>query len=170
MPSFVTPVIQDEDLTQLVYTLHTTLETSSCPLERKTQFLWTLIHLIQRHAKIGSGMQKIGQERQAVKQVKEYLEAHYANDILLQQLADLTNFTPFHLARVFCRDVGLPPHVYLIQVRVSQAKKLLTQGWAIAQVAQETGFCHQSHLNRHFKRFVGVTPREYQGMSKNVQD
>lgn len=39
MPSFVTPVIQDEDLTQLVYTLHTTLETSSCPLERESQFL-----------------------------------------------------------------------------------------------------------------------------------
>jgi len=171
MPSFVTPVIQDEHLTQLVYKLHTTLETSSCPLERESQFLWTLTHLIQHHAKIGSGRQrKVGQERQAVSLVKEYLEAHYFDKISLKQLADITNLTPFHLARVFCREVGLPPHIYLIQIRVSRAKKLLTQGWAIASVAQETGFCHQSHLNRHFKRFVGVTPRQYQQISKNVQD
>ena len=171
VPLFVTPVIQDENLTELVYKLHVTLETSNCPLERESQFLGTIIHLIQRYARVESGGQrKVGRERHAVRQVKEYLEAHHVDNISLKQLAHLTNLTPFHLARVFCQEVGLPPHVYLIQLRILQAKKLLTQEWEIASVAQETGFCHQSHLNRHFKRFVGVTPKQYQAMSKNVQD
>jgi AraC-like DNA-binding protein len=73
------------------------------------------------------------------------------------------------VSRLFCRAIGLPPHLYLTQVRVLQAKKLLAQGWAIAQVAQEVGFSHQSHLNRHFKKIVGITPKQYQN-SKNVQD
>jgi AraC-like DNA-binding protein len=87
----------------------------------------------------------------------------------LSQLSALTHFSPFYLCRIFCRTVGLPPHVYLTQIRVSQAKKLLAQGKAIAQVAQEVGFSHQSHLHRHFKKIMGVTPKQYQN-SKNVQD
>jgi AraC-like DNA-binding protein len=59
--------------------------------------------------------------------------------------------------------------MYLTQVRIFRAKKLLASGIAIAQVAQEVGFAHQSHLNRHFKRIIGVTPKQYQN-SKNVQD
>jgi AraC-like DNA-binding protein len=50
---------------------------------------------------------------------------------------------------------------YLTQVRVARAKRLLSQGYAIAQVAQKTGFADQSHLTRQFKRFVGVTPGKY---------
>ena len=63
--------------------------------------------------------------------------------------------------RVFRKVLGLPPHAYLVQVRITQAKKLLASGMAIAEVAAETGFSDQSHLHRHFKRIVGVTPGQY---------
>ncbi len=73
--------------------------------------------------------------------------------------------------RVFCKQVGLPPHAYLVQTRVARAKVLLSMRLPIAQVAADTGFTDQSHLNRHFKRIVGVTPRQYAlGCCKNVQD
>ena len=42
------------------------------------------------------------------------------------------------------------------------AKKLLLQGdLTIAQVAYILGFSHQSHLNRHFKRWLGITPKVF---------
>jgi AraC-like DNA-binding protein len=47
---------------------------------------------------------------------------------------------------------------------------LLRKGRPIAHVASVTGFADQSHLNRHFKRLEGVTPSEFVGKSKNVQD
>ncbi|MEN9566964.1 MAG: hypothetical protein RLZZ69_2160, partial [Cyanobacteriota bacterium] len=127
------------------------------------QLLWTLIALIQTQAKIPSIKDRRGKsEPQAVSQVKEYLQTNYAVNTSLSQLAALTHLSPFHLSRIFCQSVGLPLHMYLTQVRIFRAKKLLASGIAIAQVAQEVGFAHQSHLNRHFKRIIGVTPKQYQ--------
>ena len=132
--------------------------------------LQTLITLVGTHAQIPPArIQPVKAEPHVVRQIREYLEANYVENCSLRQLAALTHLSPFHLSRVFYQAVGLPPHLYLTQVRVLQAKRLLAQGWAIAQVAQDVGFAHQSHLNRQFKKFVGVTPKQYQN-SKNVQD
>jgi AraC-like DNA-binding protein len=64
--------------------------------------------------------------------------------------------------RAFRAETGLPPHAYLNQVRVRQARALLASGMAPAQVAATTGFADQAHLTRHFKRVVGVPPGAYQ--------
>jgi AraC-like DNA-binding protein len=105
-----------------------------------------------------------------VQQVRAYLEAHYAANVSLEQLAALTNFSSFHLVRVFRTAIGLPPHAYLTQVRLRHAKRLLAAGLPIAQVAAEIGFTDQSHLARHFKQLAGVTPGQYAQGRKNVQD
>ena len=73
----------------------------------------------------------------------------------------IANLNPFYLLRTFRDRVGMPPYEYLTQVRVARAKRLLSQGYAIAQVTQQTGFVDRSHLTRQFKRFVGVTPGKY---------
>lgn len=64
--------------------------------------------------------------------------------------------------RQFRREVGLPPHAYLTQLRLARAKGLLARGTAIAAVATDCGFAAQSHLHRHFLRTYGVTPGRYQ--------
>lgn len=52
---------------------------------------------------------------------------------------------------------------YLIKCRVDRAKELLQQkDSSIAETAQSVGFSSQSHLNRHFKRWLGVSPRSVQ--------
>jgi AraC-like DNA-binding protein len=63
--------------------------------------------------------------------------------------------------RTFRRDVGLSPHAYLTQIRVEAAKKLLSEGASIVDVASDIGFTDQSHFTRHFKRITGVTPGQY---------
>ena len=57
--------------------------------------------------------------------------------------------------------MGVPPHAYLRQIRIAQAKKLLKSGLSLADVAQTVGFTDQSHLNRWFKRLWGITPGQY---------
>jgi AraC-like DNA-binding protein len=81
--------------------------------------------------------------------------------VSLERLADLAGLSPFHLTRIFRREVGLPPHVYLKQVRVFKARQLLDQGLAIAEAAAEAGFTDQSHLSRQFKKLLGITPGQY---------
>jgi AraC-like DNA-binding protein len=105
-----------------------------------------------------------------IKIAREYLEANYTENVSLRQLAFVSNISPFHLLRTFHDVVGLPPFEYQTQLRISQAKKLLRDGWSIADVAAETGFADQSHLTRHFKRVVGVTPGKYLPDRNNIQN
>ncbi|MNE23662.1 Arabinose operon regulatory protein [compost metagenome] len=71
------------------------------------------------------------------------------------------NLSPFHFARVFRQATGLPPHAWLKQRRLEQARALLKDGCAPSSVAMQLGFADQSHLNRQFKQAYGVAPGEY---------
>ena len=73
----------------------------------------------------------------------------------------MAGLSPFHLARLFAGAYGLPPHKYLEGLRVDRARALLAAGRPLAEVALAAGFASQSHLNRSFKRILGITPRAY---------
>ncbi|VEP13836.1 AraC family transcriptional regulator [Hyella patelloides LEGE 07179] len=161
LPYFPTAVIQDRQLAAQMCYLHLRLENSASKLEKESLLIWTFAQLISKYAQAPPSIKPITPEFSAVKQTQEYLRANYTENISLEQLSNLVNLKPLRLLRVFRKAMGLPPHAYLLQVRVTQAKKLLTMGISIAEVAVETGFSDQSHLHRHFKRFVGVTPGQY---------
>ena len=78
------------------------------------------------------------------------------------------NLSPFHFARVFRRATGLPPHAWLKQRRLAQARALLKQGCMPAQVAMQFGFSDQSHLSRQFKQVYGVGPGAYRNASAGI--
>lgn len=169
-PFFAEPVIRDHDLAARFRRFHEATAAPTTRLDPDTRLLSLLTGLLVRHADTRFGLPWIGRERHAVSLVRDYLEAHYADDPSLEQLARLANLSPFHLARAFRAEFGLPPHAYLIGVRTSRAKELLVSGLPVARVAAATGFFDQSHLTRHFKRLVGVPPGRYAVRRKNVQD
>ena len=161
IPFFPTPVIHDPAMAQLLSQLHVALATSSSELERESLLTWTLAHFIRRHADTPPGVLTSVTERANVLRVRAYLEEHFTENISLDQLATLVNLSPFYLLRVFRDTVGLPPHSYLTQVRVARAKRLIGASTPLAEVAMMVGFTDQSHLHRHFKALVGVTPGQY---------
>jgi AraC-like DNA-binding protein len=79
----------------------------------------------------------------------------------LADLTDETGLNRFQVLRAFKRQFGLAPHRYQLRVRLGLAQKALRAGGLPADVAADLGFVDQSHLTRHFKRFVGMTPAEY---------
>jgi AraC-like DNA-binding protein len=170
IPYFPSPVVEDESLSGLVRRLHLLLEEPASALERESCFLWTFAQIISRCAEQRPALFPPGKEPLAVRRAREYLEAHQAGQVTLAEIANVADLSPFHLLRVFRAALGLPPHAYLTQMRVARAKTLLSLGMPISQVAFEAGFVDQSHLSRHFKRFVGVTPGQYLLDRKNVQD
>ena len=169
LPFFQTGVIHDDYLASLIRRLHIALEAelNASALEQESRVLEMLSQLVVRHADDHPVPRAMPREDRAVARAREYLEAHYAENVSLDQLAHIANLSPFHLAHVFRDQMGLAPHTYLTQMRVRQAQTLLGQGWPIAQVACEVGFADQSHLTRRFKRVVGMTPGQYR---KIVQD
>jgi AraC-like DNA-binding protein len=90
--------------------------------------------------------------------VQEYLDAHFANDVGVNELAGLAGVSRVHLTRTFTAATGLAPHAYLNARRLRHARELLAAGQTIAQTAIESGFADQSHLTRRFKGTYGVTP------------
>ncbi|MBG0817405.1 AraC family transcriptional regulator [Planomonospora sp. ID82291] len=105
----------------------------------------------------------------AVRLAREILHTRLVDPPTLQDLALAVQARPFALLRAFKAATGLPPHTYLNALRVRRARALLDAGTPAAQVAAEVGFTDQAHLNRHFKRVVGVPPGAYQraGTYKN---
>ncbi len=97
-----------------------------------------------------------------VSTVCDLLADRMADPPTLAELAAMTGLSQFALLRAFRCETGLPPHAYLNQQRVRQARVLLDRGLAPAEVAAQTGFADQAHLSRHFKRVVGVPPGAYQ--------
>ena len=94
--------------------------------------------------------------------VTEYIATHYAEDITLDQLAQLVGTSPANFRRQFTRTFGISPGRYITTIRLNAVRKLLeTTDKLVSEIAAETGFWDQSHLTKLFKRERGITPGEY---------
>jgi AraC-like DNA-binding protein len=84
-------------------------------------------------------------------------------DLPLVQLAAAAHRSAYHFARQFTAATGVPPHQYVIARRVARAQELLhpDRDLALAEIAARVGFSDQSQFSHHFKRLVGVTPRQF---------
>ncbi|MGK9264943.1 AraC family transcriptional regulator [Sinorhizobium meliloti] len=92
----------------------------------------------------------------------EYMHENIDNSIGLDEIARTTNCSVSHFAREFRSHTGVPPHRYLIQMRVKKACRLLeSSNLPIAEIAYECGFTHQEHMTRHFKQIFDTTPAAY---------
>jgi AraC family transcriptional regulator len=88
-----------------------------------------------------------------------YIEENLARDVSLADLAAVAGLSVTHFKRLFRESAGLPVHQYLIRRRVEHAKCLLGDTeLPISRIALEAGFSHQSHLARHMRRVLGVSP------------
>jgi len=102
-----------------------------------------------------------GAEPRLVRRVKARLQDAADTPISLEALAREARLHPLHLLRAFRDHVGIPPHAYLIGLRVARARELLCRDLPVASVAARLGFTDQSHLTRHFKALLGITPGAY---------
>lgn len=159
---FAVGIIEAGALACQIRALHQALEQGvASRLEMQSRFMAMLVVLIQRHSDDRPAQRPIGREPRAVRRTRESIHTHYADDMSMDQLASIACLSPYHFVRVFTRNVGLPPHAYLIQTRVRQARAMLQAGQRPIAAAQAAGFFDQSHFTRHFKRFTGMTPGKY---------
>jgi AraC family transcriptional regulator len=95
--------------------------------------------------------------------VVEYILENLDGNPRLEQMAAVARLSPSHFARRFKAATGWAPHQYVIARRVERALHLLKSDdeVALAEVAVRAGFADQSHFSVHFKRIVGVTPRQF---------
>jgi len=170
LPWFDAAIVADNDLVDAMLRLHHVLDMPASTLERETRLFAVLTGLVARHTSLRQPAIPVLYREPAAQHIRDYLEAHYADNITLEQIGRISNLSPWHAAKQFQRVYGLPPHAYLEGIRIRHARAFLKQGHAIASVALATGFGDQSHFTRRFKRHLGVTPGQYAQNHKNVQD
>ena len=146
--------------------------------ETLTQFL--AVHLMRNYAVFPRApiQRKGGLAKVEIDRVIDYINDHLAEDLSLADLARVVHLSEYHLAHLFRRAIGQPLHQYVIARRVAAAQHLILTGQgSLAEIAQAVGFSDQSHLTRHFKRLMGISPgalanprKNIQKSSKNIQD
>ena len=126
-----------------------------------------MIHLLRQHSSIGRReVRKIQREckgalsKRTLRGVVDYVEDNLVHDLTLDELAGVAHMSPYHFSRRFKRSTGLSPHQYVVRKRVERAKELLTNTeLSLHEVALSVGFADQSHLAKHTRRLLGVSPK-----------
>lgn len=99
----------------------------------------------------------------SISPVIQYLEEHISDPKLSNSvLAELLGFSEVHFRKQFAQLYGMPPHQYIVELRIRKAKQLLTDGiLSISAIAEQCGFSSVYHFSRAFKNRVGISPSEY---------
>ena len=94
--------------------------------------------------------------------IREYIEAHYMEDICLQDAAEQLHYSDAYFCRFFKQNFDKNFIVYLSELRVEKAKELLSDVTInIKEIGQRVGYRDSSYFTKVFKRVTGMTPSEY---------
>lgn len=161
--AFPDPVISDAALVGGFRALQATLTGPGTRLARDEAVTRWLRGVVQRAGAGRGGARARPRPRndRALRTALAYLAEHPERNVGLDELATIAGVGRSRLIDAFREGTGLAPHALQIAYRVRTARRLLERGASIAETATETGFVDQSHLHRHFRRTLGITPGEY---------
>jgi len=169
LPYFTEQVVFHSELVPLLKELHLMIMQEEKDFRKEELFFFLLEQLIEEYTDQDMPLPKLEQNT-GIKAVCEFLEQNYMNNITLDDLSKLTGLSKYYLLHSFTKQKGISPYSYLITIRINKAKKLLEQKVSPIEMALRTGFTDQSHFSNFFKKFIGLTPRQYMRIFSDMSD
>jgi AraC-like DNA-binding protein/mannose-6-phosphate isomerase-like protein (cupin superfamily) len=168
LPYFSPHVICRSELVLPLKELHEMIMLEETDFRKEERFFFLLEQLVEEYTEdaIPIGNTEPSAE---IKAVCDFFEKHYMENTSLNDLCSLTGLSKYYLLRSFTKQKGISPYSYLETIRIDKAKKLLEQGMLPLEVALHTGFNDQSHFSNFFKKFIGLTPKQYMNIFKGAQ-
>jgi AraC-like DNA-binding protein len=154
-PGHVDPLLR-----RRIHQLHLALEHPGDELEAESR-LALVSERLRDHLRRNVKDRSRARNPSLAHQLRGLLDEKFVEGISLQDASQQLHVHPAHLVRIFSKEFGMGPHQYLTGRRVDLARRLLLAGMPQRLVSAAAGFYDQSHLNRHFKRVLGVTPGAY---------
>lgn len=97
-----------------------------------------------------------------LKTALEFIENSYASNITLKSMSDSVQMTPKYFCRFFHQMTHRSPIDYLNYYRIERAcYLLLTTNQSVTEIAYNVGFNDLSYFIRTFKKYKGITPKQY---------
>lgn len=129
------------------------------------------IHLLRSHLSVRKSAQieisRAGPVDRRLRRAIEFMHDNYGRELALEEIAASAYLSEYHFARLFKQITGTTPHVYLANLRIEKARRLLVETpHSIIEIAAMVGYQSQSHFTKIFKSVTGVTPRAYRESSK----
>lgn len=91
-----------------------------------------------------------------------FIHAHYAEDLVLKDLAAVAHMSEYHFLRMFKSFYATTPHQYITERRIFKVKEYLTETeYPIKKICRKVGYNNVSSFSRLFKKNTGVTPSKY---------
>ena len=104
-----------------------------------------------------------GRDSDRMSQIVEYTMNHYKESIYLEEVAGKIAMTPSSFCKYFKKRTGKSYFHFLNEIRCEAARNLLAQDMEMSmpQVADSSGFNSIANFNRQFKKYQGMSPRDY---------
>jgi transcriptional regulator GlxA family with amidase domain len=113
-------------------------------------------------AQFSAGLARQAARRPSLRELQDWMGEHLGEDLSVAALAERSFMSPRNFARVFSREVGSTPAVYVEGLRVEQARMLLeTTDVQLEQIARDCGFGTVETLRRAMRRRLNVSPSDY---------
>ena len=97
-----------------------------------------------------------------------YIENHYCTALSTEQLANIAGYSERQFLRLFKSVFSVTPNLYIISLRMKKAQSLLkTSTLSIGEIAWSCGYDDHNYFSRIFKKHTGMTPTEYQSLTRN---
>ena len=110
----------------------------------------------------------ISKKRMELSRIREYLDEHFREKIVLEELARNFYVDKYYLTKIFKEAYGVTITAYILSMRITRAKSLLRfTDMTIEEVGAAAGMSDANYFARSFKKTEGMTPREYRRLWKN---
>ncbi|MFS0838000.1 helix-turn-helix domain-containing protein [Paenibacillus sp. 1P03SA] len=106
--------------------------------------------------------QRSGTYKNLLDEVKTYIDTHLAEEITLDEVAEMAGFTPTYFSSMFKKMTNETFVKYRIKKRMEKAQQLLAiPHIRIVDVAAKVGYEDYPHFTKMFKKTTGFSPSEY---------
>lgn len=99
------------------------------------------------------------------KQVRQYIDAHYVEELTLTELAKQYGAEKTYLSKIFHQETGTNLMTYIAEKRMEQGRKLIREGKvSLTEVSYLVGYNDYTYFNRVFRKICGMSPSEYRNI------